>query len=248
MLRSLSLIAALLLTSACDEAQIIMDRPDSGSAVVDAGISGPLPLEAGMVFTYQGRLTARAPSLGDEKTALYELVVTIESVDDQGLNGRSRLTYSATGQNVLNQDWTDPYDFSSWVARLGPALRGDVVSGQTIDVDLSAVPSLPERRNPKELPAGSLFIDTRKIVDLRARFAEVYADARPRVVDPGSNQGTWLFEHDGTDPTIITYEVPRRKVRIEYDPRGFVTRIQEELGESGTEPTGVNVLTLENGP
>lgn len=235
-------------TLACEDTEIIMDRPDSGSAVTDGGASGPLALEPGMVFTYQGRLTARAPSQGDEKSSVYTLTVTIDSVDDRGAAGSSHLVYSATGANLLNQDWTEPYDFSSWVARLGPALDSDVVGAGTVDVDLSAVPQLPDRRNPKVLPTGSFFIDTRKIEDLRARFSEVYADARPRVVDPENNQGTWLFEIDGTDPGIITYEVPRRAVRIEYDPRGFVTRITEDLGESGTEPTGVNFLTLQTGP
>lgn len=242
------LFAFAALSSACEDTQIIMDRPDSGSALTDGGVAGPLALERGMMFTYQGRLTARTPSLGDEKTSVYTLTVTIESVEDRGADGASTLTYSATGQNVLNQDWTDPYDFSSWVARLGPALQSDVVGPGTVEVDLSEVPQLPPRRNPKSLPTGSFFIDTRKVEDLRARFSEVYADARPRVVDPANNQGDWLFELDATDPQIITYEVQRRKVRIEYDPRGFVTRIQEDLGESGTEPTGVNVLTLETGP
>jgi len=242
------LLGLAALASACDDTEIIMDRPDSGSALTDGGSTGPLALEPGMVFTYQGRLTARAPSLGDEKSAVYTLTVTIVSVDDRGLEGSSRLTFSATGQTDLNQDWTEPYDFSSWVARLGPALNSDAVGAGTVEVDLSEVPKLPERRNPKVLPTGNFFIDTRKIVDLRARFTDVYADARPRVVDPDNNQGTWLFELDQTDPTIITYEVPRRKVRIEYDPRGFITRIQEDLGESGTEPTGVNFLTLQTGP
>lgn len=247
-LGTLPLLGLCALAFACDDTEIIMDRPDSGSAITDGGASGPLALQPGMTFTYQGRLTARAPSQGDEKSAVYSLTVTIDSVDDQGAAGASHLTYSATGRNVLNQDWTEPYDFSSWVARLGPALDSDVVGATSVDVDLSALPQLPARRNPKVLPTGSFFIDTRKIVDIRARFSDVYADSRPRVVDPDNNQGTWLFETDGTDPGIITYEVPRRKVRIEYDPRGFVTRIQEDLGESGTEPTGVNFLTLETGP
>lgn len=236
------------LTVSCADTEIIMDRPDSGTIVTDAGNAGPLALEPGMVFTYQGRLAARAVSQGDEKTALYTLTVTIDSVQDEGLNGASRLTFSATGSNMLNQDWGDVFDFSSWVARLGPGLRGDVVGAAAVNVDLSKIPQLPARRNPKILPAGSFFLDMRQVTDLRVRFADVYADSRPRVIDPSQNNGTWLFEIDGTDPEIITYEVQRRKVRIEYDPRGFITRIDETLGESGTEPSGSNTLILQSGP
>ncbi len=250
MLSRATICTALLSTLAlsCADTEIIMDRPDSGTIVTDAGSAGPLTLEAGMVFTYQGRLNARGVSQGDEKSAVYTLTVTIDSVQDQGLDGPSHLIFSASGSNMLNQDWSDVFDFSSWVARLGPGLRTDLVGNAPVDIDLSKIPQLPARRNPKVLPTGSFFLDMRQITDLRVRFADVYADSRPRVVDPSQNNGTWLFEIDGSDPEIITYEVQRRKVRIEYDPRGFITRIDETLGESGMEPNGFNTLILQSGP
>lgn len=241
-------LACAVIVSGCDKTEIIMDRPDSGSIEQDGGTAGPLALVPGMVFTYQGRLTARGPSQGDEKSSVYTLTVTIDAVTDLGASGDSRLSFSVTGANQLNQDWTDVFDFSSWVARLGPALRTDQVGAAPLDVNLSQVPQLPSRANPKVLPTGSFFIDMRKVTDLRVRFAEIYADSRPRVVDPSQNNGTWLFEIDGEDPTIITYEVQRRKVRIEYDPRGFITRIDETIGETGMEPTGSNTLILQTGP
>jgi len=237
-----------IIVSGCDDAQVIMNRPDSGSVNIDGGSAGPLALTPGMVFTYQGRLTARGTSQGDEKSSVYSLTVTIDSVQDEGATGDSSLVYSATGSNQLNQDWTDVYDFASWVARLGPALRTDQVGASSVDVNLSQIPQLPGRANPKALPTGSFFLDMRKVTDLRVRFAEVYEDSRPRVVDPTQNNGTWLFELEGDDPSIITYEVQRRKVRIEYDPRGFITRIDETLGENGMEPTGSNTLILQTGP
>ncbi|MCA9551236.1 MAG: hypothetical protein KC933_14465 [Myxococcales bacterium] len=243
----LSLLA--LTVAACEDTQLTQGRADSGvAASADAGTDGPLPLEAGMTFTYEGRLTARGVSAGDEKSAVYTLVVHIDSVADRGAAGESTLAFSATGQNLLNQDWTDVWDFSSWVARLGPALQTDLVGAAAVTANLSQVPQLPTRANPKVLPTGSFFIDVRRIVDLRVRFAEVYADAHPRVVDPAQNGGKWLFELEGDDSAIITYDVQRRKVRIEYDPRGFITRIDETLGELGSGNSGTNTLVLKTGP
>ena len=245
--------AALLLVlsaaaAGCEDTGFTMDRPDSGVALTDGGVTGPLALEPGMTFTYQGRLTARGVSVGDEKSSVYTLTVRIDAVEDRGGAGDSTLTFSATGQNQLNQDWTDVWDYSSWVARLGPALPAEVVGAAAVDVNLAQVPRLPDRTNPKTLPTGSFFLDMRQLVALRVRFAEVYADARPRVVDPSQNGGKWLFEIDGDDPAIITYDLQHRKVRIEYDPRGFITRIDETLGETGSGNSGTNTLVLQQGP
>ena len=68
------------------------------------------------------------------------------------------------------------------------------------------------------------------------------------MVDPAQNGGKWLFELEGDDSAIITYDVQRRKVRIEYDPRGFITRIDETLGELGSGNSGTNTLVLKTGP
>jgi hypothetical protein len=248
MQRAAFLSALALAAAGCEDTEFTMNRADSGVALVDGGSSEPLALTPGMTFTYQGRLTARGVSVGDEKSAVYTLTVTIDAAQDRGASGDSTLTFSATGQNQLNQDWTDVWDFSSWVARMGPALQTDVVGAGGVEVNLSQIPQLPERANPKVLPRGSFFIDVRKIVDLRVRFAEVYADAHPRVVEPAQNGGKWLFELEGEDPAIITYDVQRRKVRIEYDPRGFITRIDETLGETGSGNSGTNTLVLQQGP
>ena len=241
---------ALLLLGACETDRFDGVRTDAGGSAQDGGQIGPLPLSTGDRFTFIGRMTARDGPISDDRSALYTLEVTVDAVDDQGLRGESRLTFRATGQNDFNRDWTDVYDFSSWVGRLGPSLPSDQVSGTPVDVDLGNLPELPAppdptRPDPKQLPTGSLFVDMRRPTAVRERFAAVHREHQPRVVDADMNNGRWRFEYRVTDPgTIITYEVPTRFIALEVDPRGVIVRVEEQLGTPDRPPYATASLEL----
>ncbi len=182
--------------------------------------------------------------------------LTIDSVDDQQGAAPSTLAFSATGQNMLAQDWSEQVDFDSWVARVGPALRTDMVSASAVTAQLHLPPTLPPAPSPppKQLPSPlGFFIDVRAINDIRAEFAKVYKDMRPRVVSPEMNNGRWLFSFEGMDSSIFYYPdaAKYRKVSLEYDPKGFLMRIDEIIGDVNdpqARPRASCRLMLTSGP
>ena len=238
------MILAFLPMAACEGEQLGGFRTDVGFAEMDGGTLGPLPLSPGDRFMFSARLTARDSAAIEDRSALYTLDITLNSVDDQGDRAESHLTFSAQGENTFNRDWTEVYDFSSWIGRLGPSLTTDQISNQTVEVGLGQIPELPSRAIPKTLPSGNLFVDLRRIETIRDQFAEVHQDHQPRVVDEAMNNGRWRFEYQLTDPTIITYDVQTRAVAMEIDTRGVVVRLEESLGNIDQPPFATTVLEL----
>lgn len=218
-----------------------MQRPDSGIRT-DAGTFGPLPFMVGQVFSFDGRLTARDGAANTERSALYNLTVTLTAVEDGRETADSFLEYTVVGQNAVSRDWTDPYDFSSWVGRLGPTLMGDVVGGTTVRQNISQLPELPPRSNPKALPQGGFFVDLRGVTKLRAEFAQNRMNDMPRVVDPGNNGGQWLFEYTENDPQIFTYGVSTRAITMSFNEQGVLVRLTEGLSTMASPPYAVNEL------
>ena len=230
---------------ACEDDAISRARPDVGALPTDGGISGPLPLQVGMSFTYRGILTAREDQ-AVERNSVYDLTLTITAIDEDA----GTLAYSATGANTLADDWTEPFDFSAWVGRVGPTLRDDeVLAARTVTVGLLDAPGAPERSNPKVLPAaGPFFFDVRAIDQLRADFSQAFAAGQPTVTDPSQANGRWRFSFTIEDPTIITYNLQRRQMVLEYDARGFLVRMTETLGQIDNPPSGDFRLELQAGP
>lgn len=251
-LAAAAILGSLLL--GCEEDVITQPRPDSGVPPRDGGSAEPLPLEAGMTFTYLGQCTYRGQGAGMERNSQYRLIVTIQSVDDRGAAGPSSLQFTATGENLLGRDWDATADFDLWVARLGPAQASDVVGPGAVTVDLSEVPTIPSPPSPppKRLPvASSFFLDLRQSAGLQAAFAEAYAGRSPQVVDPERDiNGQWVFSTAGRDETIVYYPPPAktRSVRLAYDPRGFLVRLSETLGDTSTPPAATCFLNLDSGP
>ena len=243
--RRIPLLFAALAVAGCDETSLSTARADIGLVPQDGGISGPLPLQVGMAFTYQGRLTARQDQQV-ERNSVYNLTITITAIDETA----GTLEYRATGNNMLLDDWTDTYDFSSWVGRVGPSTAVDQVDeNRTVQIDLNTVARAPGRSNPKVLPAtGPFFFDVRAIAALRAQFDVDYAGSQPTVTDPENSNGVWRFSFEQTDPTIITYNDQRRFMVLEYDPRGFLTKMTESLGRIDNPPSGDCRLELQSGP
>jgi hypothetical protein len=236
---------------ACEEDVIVQPRPDSGVQRPDAGAFGPLPLQPGMTFTYLGQCSRRG-SGGAEINSRYTLTLTIRTVDDQG-PGASSLDFAATGQNETGRDWDQTADFDPWVSRLGPAKTIDRVGDAVVTADLSAAPTIPPAPVPpagKTLPAsGTFFLDLRETSALRAAFAEEYAGRQPQVVDPSRDvNGRWVFSLQGADPSIFYYETKTRRVRLEYDARGFLFRLDETIGDTSRPPSASCILTLTVGP
>lgn len=248
----LVLFACSLALSACEDDVLSQGREDIGT--IDSGALGPLPLTAGMTFSYRATLTFRDSSAPDEGQALYNLSFTIQSVDDRVGGAPSALSVTATGDNMLDQSWDDIRDFDVWVARLGPARRSDVIPGGATDVVLSAPPTFPERpQGMKPLPSPqTFFIDVREMDALRTAFNAAHVGRSPRVVEPESNGGRWLFAYEGPDPTAFYFDADkkRRSVRIEYDPRGFLVAMSEVVGaEASTDTPRANAnLNLTAGP
>lgn len=250
--RRLPLLFAALALAACEDDPFSMGRADSGVVGQDAGSNGPLLLEPGMTFIYQGILTARPNAGQDEHNSTWFMTVTIDAVDDQGPTA-STLRFSASNTTTSDDDWGGPDDFDSWVGRLGPSQAEDQVGSAPIASDLHDAPELPPPplQGIKPLPmAGTFFLDMRNIDAIRAAFAQRFADARPRVGDPSDNSGRWVFETSGTDPTIQFYPSQERRIRIEYDPRGFMMRLEENLGDPDrrTPPYASNRIVLMSGP
>jgi hypothetical protein len=242
----------LLVLLACDEPVINRPREDAGGPG-DSGIDGPLALAPGMVFTYDAILTHRGQAQGMERNSRYTLVVTIGSVDDQGGRGDSTLSFTATGMQTLNDDWDGPTDFDLWVARLGPALVTDAVSADPVTEALTSPPRIPPVPTPpKRLPRdGTFFLDVRAIDRIRAAFSDAHQGQQPQTVDPGmSGVDRWVFSFAGPDGSIFYYPDPSktRSIRLEYEPRGFLTRLDETIGDASNPPSANARLTLMSGP
>ena len=236
------LVPPLLSLAACEGERFDEFREDTGVSGQDATVLEPLPLAPGDRFTFVGRMTARDGSATGDLSASYTFEVTIDGVDDQGLTADSMLSFSVAGHNSVNRGWSDVYDYSSWVGRLGPSLPSDQISTGSVKVGLGALPEIPARANPKQLPAGNFFLDRRRILEVRDRFADVHRNDRPRVVDAATNNGRWRFEYTAVDPTIITYDVQTRTVVLEVDSRGVVVRLEERLGEADQPPFAMTSL------
>jgi hypothetical protein len=250
---ALALGCALIFT-ACEEAMVTPPRPDSGIAGLDGGGLDPLPLEAGMTFTYRATLTYRAQAAGTEQTAQYEMVLTIGSVDDKLGTAESTLDFTATGSNLSDDDWDPTTDFDSFVARLGPADSTDSVGIGSVTAALSTVPAMPTRPpgSGKELPRpGPYFLDLRTTEALRTAFAARYAMATPQVVEPAQHPtGKFALQwRTTTERYAFNYAANTpRAIRLEYDPRGFLTRLEEDIGDVQTPPSLTCRLMLTQGP
>ncbi len=248
------LLAALALPplAGCEDDPFTMARADTGVLPMDGGTNGPLALEVGMTFRYQGVLTTRL-SAQEEHNSTWLMTVTIDAVDDQGA-AASSVTFSAGDVTTSDDDWAPTDDFDSWVGRLGPSQQEDTVSSAPVLSMLTSPPTIPGRPGRggvKTLPVpGTFFLDMRDIDAIRAAWAQDHADNRPRVGDPSDNAGRWVFEMDGEDPTVFYYPSKERKIRIEYDPRGFMQRIEENLGDPDrqTPPYAFNRISLMSGP
>lgn len=245
-------VALLALAAAgCEDDPFTMTRADTGVVPVDGGTSGPLALEPGMTFVYQGILTSRI-TVNQEHNSTWFMTVTIDSVDDSGV-GASSVTFSASDITTADDDWGPTDDYDSWVGRLGPSQTEDSVSMAGVVSPLDGppeIPPVPGAGGVKQLPvAGTFFLDMRDIDAIRAAWAQAMADRRPRVGDPSDNAGRWVFESDGAD-TLQFFDEDHRKVRIEYDPRGFMVRIEENLGDPDrqTPPYASNRIVLMTGP
>lgn len=236
----------------CEEDPINRGRNDAG-APRDSGAKGPLLLEPGMTFTYDAILTFRAQAQGQEENSRYTLTVTIDSVDDQGGEGQSSLAFTATGMRTLSDTWASTTDFDLWIARLGPSHADDVLAGMAVTEDLWDPPVIPPPPSPppKMLPApGTFFIDVRQIEQIRADFSMAHQGQRPQSVDPGmSPTETWDFAWSGPDELYFNYPDPtNRDVRLSYDQRGFLVRMDETIGDASNPPSANARLTLTSGP
>ena len=249
-MRTPTSILILAILWGCEEDIIDPGRRDTG-VLADSGIGGPLPLQPGMTFTYDATLTYRSDAVAEE-TSKYMLTVTIASVDDQGPEGESSLTFTATGANTLNDDWQATSDFDLWIARLGPSLPTDLVSPGAIDEPLTDPPAIPPFPTPpKQLPrAGTFFIDVRVLDQIGMLFTEAHQGRQPQLVSPEmSGSGKWVFSYQGEDPTTIYYlSNKHRSMRLEYDPNGWLTRIEETIGNPNTPPSANARLILVSGP
>jgi hypothetical protein len=248
---SLALALTLAGTSAaCEEEVINRPRADAGSVGVDAGSFEPLGLAAGMRFTYLGQCTRRGEG-NREQNGRYQLVLTLSAVEDRG-PGASAVRFAATGTNLEGRDWDPTADFDPWVARLGPASPSDRVGAEVTSADLSDPPSLPPPPTPpagKVLPRpGTFFVDLRD-PGLRADFVAANEGRRPQVVDPANGVNMrWAFSTEGRDDALFYHPTKTRRVRLEYDARGFLTRLDEAIGDTASAPSTTCTLTLTAGP
>jgi hypothetical protein len=104
---------------------------------------------------------------------------------------------------------------------------------------------------PKALPqAGVFFLDSRELDKIRSNFATQYMGMMPEVVDPSMNQGKWRFTLSGPDTSIVYYPPGQRMrtLEIDYDPRGFLTHIDETIGQTSMRPSLAARIDLTAGP
>ena len=243
---SLLLIASSLGACAEDD-ELARGRADSGLISRDAGFDAPLALKAGWTFNYRATLTKRQGN--SEQNSAYDLTLTINSVDDQG--PQSSITVAASGANTFQQNWDQTAGLDSWVALIGPANREDQVSNAPTVFDIEKPPTTPSKRPPKRLPhAGIFFLDMRNIENIRNEFNEIYTSMGPssRAPDPGANRLDWVLQLSGKDEELTTFPASanQREMTIEYDSRGFLTKMNERLGDSfdTLSPNGNYTLTL----
>lgn len=245
-------LASHVVSTGCSDSPIVRPRGDSGIAITDGGTGGPLALRPGMAFNYRGILVYRDAALGNDQHSLYTMKLTIERIDDQGAEGDSTLQFTASDAMTDASGWTGPADNDSWVARLGPSQREDAIMTTPITATLGDAPKIPARARPPAPkmvpPGGTFFLDMRKLETIRARFSDTYVGLSPGVVDPALNQGKWRMSFSGPDTTIF-YNSPRtRSIMLEYDPRGFLVRLDEALGDGSMRPSSNNRLELISGP
>lgn len=248
-MRGLAFAAVAALVAGCQDDTISRPRADSGVPPLDGSALEPLALEAGMAFEYRAILTRRGDGAGEEQTSIYTLVLEIESVDDRGAAGESTLQVIGRDPTTTADDWMPPYDFDSWVGRLGPSLRDDSLGAGPVTAHLSAVPELPPAPTPKRLPvADTFFIDVRRIETLRAEFAALYATRQPQVSDPQTAGGSWRFALSGPDESITYYPVKTREIMLAYHPTGYLVRMDESIGDIGVRPSASCRIELISGP
>lgn len=238
----------------CEADQITPPRPDSGVASADGGTDDPLALTPGMTFRYQASLTYRAQAAGAEKNAQFELTLTLTAVNDLRGAGESSLSFTATGMNLRNDDFDPTADFDSFVAQLGPAQTTDQVGSGAVTANLEDVPVQPPRPvgGNKVLPkAVPFFLDLRADDRVRGAFAEAHSADQPQVVDPSQHpSGRYAFNYT-TRTEMYGFNYPQgtpRAIRLEYDPRGFLVRLEEDIGTVSAPPSLSCRLTLVGGP
>jgi|GEM_PF-2681041 len=241
------LSAAFVLVGCAEDDNIAKGRADSGLALLDGGFDEPLALMAGWTFEYQATLTKRQGN--QEQNSAYNLTLTIQSVEDNGAD--STVTVVGSGQNTFQQNWDPTAGIDSWVALIGPANRDDQVSASPIVVDIEKAPTTPSKRPPKMIPyPGIFFLDMRNIENIRNEFNDLHTETGPssRAPDPSSNRLDWVLQLSGNDPELSTFPqaVKQRSMTIEYDSRGFLTKINERLGNSfdTLNPNGNYTLNL----
>ena len=208
----------------------------------------------GMTFKYTATLTWRSENIGEERTSQYELNLVINDVTDNGNSGmESTLSFTGSGNQTLNGNWEDTVDFDSWVARLGPALATDTVGAGEVVARLSATPQIPDPPSPppKVLPqSGTFFMDVRNLDAIRSNFSQTYAGQNPQFVDAEMNAGRHRFGFSGRDDTIFFYpdRAKMREISIEYDPIGYLVRLDETIGDTSSPPSASCRIVLTEGP
>ena len=247
-------LAGLMALAGCnDDGTLDRAREDTGIRISDGGVNAPLALQKGWVLTYRARLTVREGRR--EKNTGYELTVTIDDVDDRGAMGDSTVTISATGRHDdrIEQNWDPSAGQDSWVARVGPADPADQVSPRAITVDLDDGPqgaTFP----PKSIPSDRFFfLDMRRIDQLRTEFVQRFSTQSPTSLSPEGTgkcdpNGDWTLALKGPeDLQIYPPPVNVRDVTFQYDPRGFLTKVVEKLGDSfdNINPNGSFTLELD---
>jgi hypothetical protein len=233
----------------CEPDLINMGRRDTG-VIPDSGIAGALPLLPGMTFTYRGTLTYRDES-NREQTSLFDLTVVIASVDDQGVEGESSLEFTATGMNLLDDDFAPSSEFDLWVARLGPTQAEDVMAPVAVHETLFDPPAIaPAPTPPKQLPrGGAFFIDVRQTDQITGAFSQAHQGQQPQVTPPDMSMAErWVFSFTGEDPSIFYYSNKKRSVRLEYDRNGWLARLDETISDGEHRPWVDAKLILMAGP
>jgi len=226
-------ILCLSLGGCPDEDLVGKGRADSGVLGQDAGFNAPLALKKGWVFEYRATLTKRSGN--QEQNSAYSLTLTITDVNDDG--PMSTVTVQASGTNTHQQNWDQTAGIDSWIALIGPANRQDQVSAAATVFNIESPPSTPTKRPPKILPhPGIFFLDMRNIENIRNSFNDLHESIGPssQAPDQGNGRTDWVLQLNGEDPDLSTFPeaVKKRNMTIEYDTRGFLTRMNERLGDS----------------
>jgi hypothetical protein len=204
-----------------------------------------------MTFTYHAVLKYREQQLNAEEDSQWSLTLKITAASDQGDRGESTIAFAASSPTTMSQGWTPPIDYDSWVGRLGPSLTTDQVSTTAVTAHLSQAPQIPGPPTPKQLPqSGTFFLDMRQIDAIKSSFAEMYRMQMPQVVAPSMNVGNWQMSFMGMDSSIQYYpmRLQLRSIMLEYDPRGFLTHLEETIGDTSMRPNAVCRIDLVSGP